>query len=66
MADSYIHLTNDAVQQHSDNYGRFEEGNKLSYPELQRYLDTLPANGRNLDLHQVIIPQMKVLYLLFR
>lgn len=32
MADSYIHLTNDAVQQHSDTYGRFEEGNKLSYP----------------------------------
>ena len=30
--DPYVHLTNDAVQQHADGYGRFEEGNKLSYP----------------------------------
>jgi tubulin polyglutamylase TTLL1/tubulin monoglycylase TTLL3/8 len=28
---------------------------------LQRYLDTLPANGRNLDLHQVILPQMRTI-----
>lgn len=29
--DSDIHLTNDSVQKHSDCYGRFEYGNKLSY-----------------------------------
>lgn len=60
IGDAYIHLTNDAVQKHSDNYGRFQEGNKLSYPELQRYLDTLPANGRNLNFYEAILPQMKV------
>ena len=56
--DPYVHLTNDSVQKHSDAYSRFEEGNKLSYPEFQRYLDTLPAQGRNLDL-SALIPKMK-------
>ena len=57
--DPYIHLTNDAVQQHADDYSYFEHGNKLSYSELQRYLDSLPAHGRTLDLHNALIPQMK-------
>jgi D-alanine-D-alanine ligase-like ATP-grasp enzyme len=32
-------LTNDAIQKYSDNYGKFEAGNKLSYYEFQKYLD---------------------------
>ena len=40
MRDQFIHLTNDAIQKKGDNYGKYEEGNKLSYPEFQRYLDT--------------------------
>ncbi len=59
MSDPYIHLTNDAVQKNSDRYGHFQDGNKLSYPELQRYFDSLPALGRVLDLHNVLIPKMK-------
>ena len=51
-----MHLTNDAVQVHDDNYGRFEPGNKLSYSELQRYLETL---GKGEDLHQSALPMMK-------
>ena len=38
--DSQIHLTNDAVQKHTADYGKFEKANKLSYSELQKYLDT--------------------------
>ncbi len=57
--DPYIHLTNDAVQKYSDRYSRYEDGNKLSYPELQRYLDSLPSLGRNLNLNSVLIPRMK-------
>jgi tubulin polyglutamylase TTLL1/tubulin monoglycylase TTLL3/8 len=26
-----IHLTNDAIQKFSENYGKFENGNKLSF-----------------------------------
>ena len=35
----YIHLTNDAIQAHSENYGKFEEGNKISFNNFQKYLD---------------------------
>lgn len=31
LANRYIHLTNDAVQKKSDDYGKFENGNKMSY-----------------------------------
>lgn len=34
-----IHLTNDAIQKYSQSYGKFEDANKLSYSEFQRYLD---------------------------
>lgn len=35
----FIHLTNDAIQVNSEDYGRFESGNKLSINDFQRYLD---------------------------
>ncbi len=41
VGDTEIHLTNDAIQKHCDSYGKYEEGNKLSYVEFQRYLDTV-------------------------
>lgn len=34
-----VHLTNDAIQKNCPAYGKYEEGNKLSYAEFQRYLD---------------------------
>ena len=36
--DKMIHLTNDAVQKHGENYGKYESGNKISYAELQKYI----------------------------
>jgi tubulin--tyrosine ligase len=33
-----IHLTNDAVQKKSEEYGKFENGNKISYSEFDRFL----------------------------
>ena len=36
--NKYVHLTNDAVQQYADEYGKYEPGNKVSYQELDRYL----------------------------
>ncbi len=32
--NKFIHLTNDAIQKHGEEYGRFETGNKLSYNEM--------------------------------
>lgn len=31
LEDKFIHLTNDAVQKKADDYGKFENGNKVSY-----------------------------------
>ena len=30
----YVHLTNNAIQKTSDNYGKFEDGNQISLGEL--------------------------------
>ncbi len=39
LQNPFVHLTNDAIQKNGDNYGRYEEGNKLTYSEFQRYLE---------------------------
>ncbi|CAD8173564.1 unnamed protein product [Paramecium octaurelia] len=41
-ANLYVHLTNDAIQKYADTYGKYENGNKLSFSEFQRYLDNQP------------------------
>jgi hypothetical protein len=38
QANSYIHLTNDAVQKHHEDYGKYEEGNKIDYNTFKKYL----------------------------
>ena len=48
-----IHLTNDAVQQRCAEYGKFENGNKLSYQEFQKYLDSLNIKT---DFVKTIVP----------
>ena len=40
LSNNFIHLTNDAIQKHADDYGKYENGNKLSYSDFQRYLDS--------------------------
>lgn len=39
LADRFVHLTNDGVQNKSKTYGKYEDGNKLSMDEFQAYLD---------------------------
>lgn len=53
-----IHLTNDAVQKKGDDYGKFESGNKLSYAEFQKYLDSVNVK---VDFHKTVLPKMKAL-----
>mmetsp|Transcript_10981 Transcript_10981/g.16651 ORF Transcript_10981/g.16651 Transcript_10981/m.16651 type:complete len:142 (-) Transcript_10981:388-813(-) len=36
--NQYVHLTNDAVQKQSQDYGRYEAGNKLSYSDFDKLL----------------------------
>jgi len=67
--NSYVHLTNDAIQQHCDNYGKFEDKNKLSYEAFQKYLDVNyncingVGNGSEIekkyDLEKHILPKLR-------
>lgn len=52
----YVHLTNDAVQKHSEHYGKFESGNKLSYADLREYC---VRTRINLNFDRKIVPQIK-------
>lgn len=36
--NKYMHLTNNAIQRYSDNYGSFEEGNQISFKNFNSYL----------------------------
>ena len=36
LENEYVHLTNNAVQKNASNYGKFEDGNQLSFADLQR------------------------------
>ena len=56
VSNRSIHLTNDAVQKRLDDYGKFENGNKLSYPEFQKYLDSMKIDC---DLVKDVIHKMK-------
>jgi hypothetical protein len=40
-----VHLTNDAIQKKGDEYGKFEKGNKVSFPEFEKYLEGSEGGG---------------------
>jgi hypothetical protein len=56
VSNRYVHLTNDAVQKKLDDYGKFESGNKLSYTDFQKYLDSVHIKC---DFVKDVIPNMK-------
>lgn len=56
--NKFIHLTNDAVQKHSDDYGKFENGNKMSYNDFQKYLDA-HYSEKSWNFFEEVLPKMK-------
>lgn len=58
VSNRYVHLTNDAVQKKLDDYGKFESGNKLSYHEFQKYLD---SQGIKCDFVKDVTTKMRQL-----
>ena len=58
LNNKLIHLTNDAVQKHSEEYGRFESGNKLSFGEYQAYLNEVHSDLA-IDFRSHIFSQIK-------
>jgi len=51
-----IHLTNDAIQKRAEDYGKFENGNKLSLQDFQKFLDSLKKGIR---VDEDIMPQIR-------
>lgn len=61
LEDRETHLTNDAVQKHSKNYGKFEQGNKLSLTEWQSSINVdYPGVSPSIVMDQ-IFPRIKEL-----
>jgi hypothetical protein len=60
VQNKYIHLTNDAIQKYSNAYGKYEDGNKLSYKEFQKHFD-FHCPEMKIQFEKKIYPQMKKL-----
>ena len=60
VGDEMIHLTNDAIQKGNPNYGKYEEGNKISYSEFQRYIDST-FGDKKFSFVETIYPKMKAI-----
>jgi len=55
---NYVHLTNNCLQKHGDNYGKHEDGNTLALSKLDEYFKTLyPQHDVNLAAH--VIPRIR-------
>ena len=52
LSDRDVHLTNDAIQGHCEEYSKYEQGNKVSFKDFANYL----KNQRNVDFESVIVP----------
>lgn len=60
LDDKYIHLTNDAIQKQADDFGKFENFNKMSYQDFQKYLNQNYMTLK-IDVIKHIIPQIRKL-----
>ena len=56
--NNYVHLTNNCLQQHGDNYGKHEDGNTVSFDVLQQYLDETYGDLQ-LNVREHFVPRMK-------
>ena len=55
FGNDFVHLTNNAIQKNSEDYGQLEDGNILSFGDLRKYLQ-----DQNLgDFERDILPKMK-------
>ena len=58
MEESAIHLTNDAIQKYLPDYGKYEKGNKLSYDQIDAYVQ---KNYQGKSFYGDIYPEMMVI-----
>ena len=56
--NKFFHLTNNAIQQYSSNYGSFEDGNQMSFNDFQDYLKD---NKSEFSVKEELVPTIKVI-----
>ena len=61
MKNKFVHLTNDAIQKKCEEYGKFENGNKVSFPDFQKYLDSTHGD-KTYNFYDSVYPKMMVLF----
>lgn len=54
--NKYIHLTNNAIQLNSANYGKFERGNQMSFEDLRSYLRQ--EKNQKVKFDEIVYPRM--------
>jgi tubulin polyglutamylase TTLL1 len=59
LTDRATHLTNDAVQKNVQNYGQFEQGNKLSLSEWQSIIDREQPDAPRDVVQNHIFPEIR-------
>ena len=55
LSNKLVHLTNDAIQKKADDYGKFENANKLSYIDFQNFLDK-NHESKNINFDRDLLP----------
>ncbi|KAJ9466187.1 Tubulin glycylase 3B [Diplonema papillatum] len=60
LTDELSHLTNHCIQETGPNFGKFEDGNEMWYPDFQKYLDSLPRRepGHRVSMKRDLMPQV--------
>lgn len=61
--NTYIHLTNNAVQKNSQNYGQHEEGNQLGFKEFLKYMKDQDPRFDIAEMHEQIEEAIKISFL---
>jgi hypothetical protein len=56
--NQYVHLTNNAIQKYSKSYGKFEDGNQMSFDQFQKYIDEHYSH-KNINFKKDCLPKMK-------
>lgn len=56
LSNKYIHLTNDAIQKNSEDYGKFENANKLSFSDFDKYFAEFPIGDYDLRFTRDFLP----------
>lgn len=54
----FVHLTNNAIQVHGEDYGKFEDGNQMSFAAFQKYLNTHHPE-KAISVEAEILPKIK-------